>query len=113
MIFLVRLEQAKLVSTMDDLAPLATGIEDGEAPRLGQELLHNVGLIVGLAETDIQASCTSTCLRPSAVAARFVCAELETTIFHLINFSRRGGGGWACWPSWRSPKKNKSFAGIS
>lgn len=46
--------QTKLVSTMDDLAPLATGVEDGSTPKLGQELLHNVGLMVGLAETEIQ-----------------------------------------------------------
>lgn len=39
---------------MEDLAPLATGLEDGEKPKLGQELLHNVGLMVGLAETEIQ-----------------------------------------------------------
>lgn len=42
------------MSSMDDLAPLATGVEDGGSPKLGQELLHNVGLMVGLAETDIQ-----------------------------------------------------------
>ncbi|CAN0438338.1 unnamed protein product, partial [Ectocarpus fasciculatus] len=47
--------QTKLVSTMDDLAPLASGTGgDGGAPKLGQELLHNVGLMVGLAETEIQ-----------------------------------------------------------
>lgn len=45
------------MSTMDDLAPLATGLEDGETPKLGQELLHNVGLMVGLAETEIQVKC--------------------------------------------------------
>lgn len=39
---------------MDDLAPLATGVGDGDSPKLGQELLHNVGLMVGLAETEIQ-----------------------------------------------------------
>lgn len=48
--------QAKLVSSMDDLAPLATGLAEGETPKLGQELLHNVGLMVGLAETEIQVS---------------------------------------------------------
>eukprot|EP00904_Undaria_pinnatifida_P011496 jgi/Undpi1/7477/HiC_scaffold_22.g09950.m1 len=48
--------QAKLVSSMDDLAPMATGAGDGTSPKLGQELLHNVGLMVGLAETEIQAS---------------------------------------------------------
>ncbi|CAM9593985.1 unnamed protein product, partial [Laminaria digitata] len=50
--------QAKLVSSMDDLAPLAVGVGDGTSPKLGQELLHNVGLMVGLAETEIQASMT-------------------------------------------------------
>lgn len=58
--------QAKLVSSMEDLAPLATGLEDGEKPKLGQELLHNVGLMVGLAETEIQVSgraCTVTARR--------------------------------------------------
>ena len=48
--------KAKLVSSMDDLAPLAEGAGDGTPPKLGQELLHNVGLMVGLAETEIQAS---------------------------------------------------------
>lgn len=47
--------QTKLVSSMDDLAPLAPGAGgDGGRPKLGQELLHNVGLMVGLAETEIQ-----------------------------------------------------------
>lgn len=46
--------QAKLVTTMEDLAPLATGLAEGEQPKLGQELLHNVGLMVGLAETELQ-----------------------------------------------------------
>ena len=44
------------MSSMDDLAPMATGAGDGTSPKLGQELLHNVGLMVGLAETEIQAS---------------------------------------------------------
>lgn len=47
--------QTKLVSSMDDLAPLAPAAGgDGGAPKLGQELLHNVGLMVGLAETELQ-----------------------------------------------------------
>lgn len=47
--------KTKLVSSMDDLAPLAPGVSgDGGEPKLGQELLHNVGLMVGLAETEIQ-----------------------------------------------------------
>lgn len=39
---------------MDDLAPLATGLAEGEKPKLGQEILHNVGLIIGVTENEIQ-----------------------------------------------------------
>lgn len=47
--------QTKLVYGMDDLAPMPSGAsEDGGIPKLGQELLHNVGLLAGLPETEVQ-----------------------------------------------------------
>ena len=64
--------KAKLVSSMDDLAPLAVGVGDGASPKLGQELLHNVGLMVGLAETEIQASIL------------YVFTDLLARYFHVL-----------------------------
>lgn len=66
------------MSSMDDLAPLATGVEDGGTPRLGQELLHNVGLMVGLAEAEIQAR-RNVCFRVTCIYLEYII--LYTPLF--------------------------------
>eukprot|EP00752_Nemacystus_decipiens_P009688 g8655.t2 len=48
--------QTKLVRSLDDLAPLSRGASgNGGTLKLGQELLHNVGLLARMPETELQA----------------------------------------------------------
>lgn len=96
--------KAKLVSSMDDLAPLAVGVGDGTSPKLGQELLHNVGLMVGLAETEIQASIILTrprWLQPGLLLQRdrrvtlthdayFIRGSVVSLSFMLVTIPREG-----------------------
>lgn len=78
--------KTKLVSSMDDLAPLATGLGDGGTPKLGQELLHNVGLMVGLAETEIQVT-NQPPEEPTKLSFRNLCKKNSSGYDYICLFT--------------------------